>query len=287
MTCKNQSSPGSSARSVLKFLTSTVSKLIPDPPAPEPRPLRTERWDHPALGALVRNPDEAEQAYHRPCWIHFRRFEWLRVLAYSRPIGREPIVCRAQEAVQNWLEQPENLVHTYRDGNTSYSLGLNHGVFDVTFPCLEDGREISPACESLWHFFLQNEESISHRVMDAMRRYASWLHREDMGFWDECEHVPPPEPGSLAWLATVVEFRSMSFHPSKKAPVILLHWNPEWDPEHGCEMILFEGIPIFIDCWSEVNDLLEDPRWIKPGTRSKWETDEEHAAFVRYLTLVK
>jgi hypothetical protein len=121
--------------------------------------------------------------------------------------------------------------------------------------------------------------------MDAMRRYASWLHREDMGFWGESEHVPPPEPGSLAWLVTVVEFGGMSFHASEKAPVILLTWGPEWDPEHGCEMIVFEGVPVFIDCWSEVHDLLDEPRsrWVKPNARSKGETDEEHAAYVRYI----
>lgn len=287
MPCKNQSPPGASARPVLKFLASTLSKLFPDPPAPAPHPLRTERWDHPVFGPLVRDPDEAERGYHRAYWLHFRRFEWLRALAYSWPRGREPIVCRSPEAVQNWRDRPEQLVHTYRDFNTLYCLGIDHGVFDVTFPCLDDGREISSACEKLWQFFLQNEEVISRRVMDAMRRYASWLHQEDIGFWDECEHVPPPEPGSLAWLATVVEFRGMSFYPSERASAILLSWAPEWDPEHGCEMILFEGMPVFIDCWSEVNDLLEEPRSrrAKPHARSMWEIDEEHAAYRRFIRM--
>src|SRR5262249_6232142 len=130
------------------------------------------------------------------------------------------------------------------------------GVYEVSVAVPKSGGGPSDAQTAAYRHFLDHEEAVCGNVVDALLRYYRFAHQE-LPDWFEGEDYPTDM--SMEALPKYVRFDGIrvSRHSAGGLSPMTLTWDPDWDLEHGLQMMLWRDQVIGIG--SDIDALFEAP----------------------------
>lgn len=182
---------------------------------------------HPVFGTLV--PDQWDTNL-----LTFRQFPEMKLFWHPDPDNAVRCLEDRERAwVQDWQRHTAELARVCRNGDVHSAL-QSLGVYEVTVQAGKDGQP-SPEQVATYQFFLQHEAAFCRNMLDALLRY--YRHARDAApdwFGDDF-----PNANTVEELAPLVRFDGIGIgrRPANGFCVVSTGWDPDWDPEHGLQMI--------------------------------------------------
>ncbi len=171
----------------------------------------------------------------------------------ERELGR--LSAEHRDWVENWPQHIGELSRICRNSTVHAAL-QSLGVYEVSVAVPPNGGVPGEAQAAAYRHFLDHEEAVCRNVVEALLRYYRFA-RQELPDWFEDEDYP--EDISVAELPTYVRFDGIRIPcgSSNGVSPITLAWDPDWDPEHGLQMILFRDQVLAIG--SDLDSILEAP----------------------------
>lgn len=210
--------------------------------------MKLKPMDHPVAGRLL--PDQWGDSL-----MCFRRISALKMFApeHAKEVF-EQLEPAERTLLESWRETPKELVENCRD------MGLYTGLWSlgVCEVCFDKTAEATPSDEQIaaLKYFQEHEESIGKNVANAMLRYYQIVRAADEGWFDNND-CPPAK--TLEELGPLVTLDGLTFtrNSCEGQAVIVVTWDPEWDPEHGLSMVVWKDQVVGIGV-EDVYDLAPD-----------------------------
>ncbi|MBT6153145.1 MAG: hypothetical protein HOL01_17425 [Planctomycetaceae bacterium] len=206
---------------------------------------------HPVLGNLV--PDQWNDEL-----LTFREFPHMKPFWYpDRDRALTNLEQNQRQWVENWRDHTADLSPVCRDGLVHAAL-QSFGVYEVTLRVTEDdgGVPIEPQVAA-YRYFSEHEERICRNVSDALLRYYRLCRKVCPDWFDDEDY---PDDPTIEQLGRLVAFDGFSITrcSSGGMSALRLGWDPDWDPEHGLVMAVFQDQVLALGT-DDVDELLHAP----------------------------
>lgn len=169
----------------------------------------------------------------------FRQFPYMRPFWYPDRDGAfGNLSPQHREWVEHWQDHTAELAKVCRNVDV-YAALQSLGVYEIYVE--SPGDEATPPSDSraaAYRYFNENEERICRNVTDALLRYYRVARRELPDWFDDDD----PDDSGVEQLGKMVGFDGFSIAPSSSGGLspLRLVWDPDWDPEHGLLMAVFQ-----------------------------------------------
>lgn len=242
--------------------------------------------EHAVLGRLVNDcVDES--------WLLFRRFPHLAAYCWASSSssyrGHQRLPARMTDEAQAWETRPEGLARICTATGQAAALH-SLGVFGVHFDFeLDDqadacDRSITDAQMAAYQAFLEDEEAICKRVIEALLRYQGWLLSWDEYSFKTIWEIPVAE--DAAGLEKTMEFSSVRIPRCSAGGVspLVFHFYGEWDKEYGVSIVVYRGEFLGGGNHHLIGPLLEGPdEWEENPEGDTLLTEEEKRCRAGFL----
>ncbi len=204
--------------------------------------------DHPVAGRLL--PDQWGDSL-----MCFREISGLKVFAPKHAKEAfQNLDADERKLVESWRQTPKELVENCRDMGLYTGL-RSLGVCEVGF---EKTGDVLPSDEQIaaLKYFQANEAAVCKNIANALLRYYQVARAADEDWFDnnDCPAVQTVEE-----LGPLVTLDGVSFTRSscEGQAVLMIAWDPEWDQEHGLNMVVWKDQVVGIGV-EDVFDLTPD-----------------------------
>ena len=138
--------------------------------------------------------------------------------------------------IENWRENIEKILPIYTQIDVINNLRAM-GVYEISANLKEGRTDLSLSQKKSISHYLLSEERICENAFSALIRYFSNLDKEEVYFYEEL-----PEKLTKDNIGKYVEFDGVSFSTDVVEDHVLFQmaWRPDWDIEHGLNMLFYK-----------------------------------------------
>jgi len=186
--------------------------------------------------------------------------------------------------IENWAENIEKILPIYSQFDIIDNLRAM-GVYETSANLEEGCTDLSSSQKKSISHYLLSEKRICENAFSALIRYISNLDKEEVYFYEEL-----PEKLTKDNIGKYVKFDGVSFstHVVEDHVLFQMAWRPDWDMEHGLNMLFYKEEVIMMGK-EEIRLMLDSPASF--SANETWSTDimndDEKLAFETAMTSLK